>query len=135
MARKFPNSVGMAPVSWLEYSHICCMFTNWPSVVGIGPFNELKVMERDSNVVISPTAAGIDPDKPGLVSIQCSLIAGIPVMYDRSPEMNESDRYKNSRFGRVAKTAGTVVLKALPSKSMKFMRSRPSKLASVNPPV
>lgn len=95
----------------------CFMFTSCPRVAGMVPVNEENVTEKDSSVLMAPTKSKIGPDKPGLVSIQCSRMAersewihvrrfiwptneescllnvpGIPAMYERSPERNASDR-------------------------------------------
>jgi hypothetical protein len=56
-------------------------------------------------------------------------------MYERSPEMKESERYKNCKLGSLPNTDGTVELKAFPSMSTKFNIFKPSKVASVSPPV
>ena len=95
-AAKFPNSVGIIPVSSLSYIQICFM-TNpkLPNSVGMVPVKPHDVIEKDSRVDTVEIPAGICPPRLGFESAQCSLSAGIPIMYDRSPDMKPSTTYKN----------------------------------------
>ena len=95
-AANCPNSVGMVPVKSLSYIQILFM-TNpkLPNSGGIVPEKLHDVIEKDSRVDKEPIPAGICPPRLGFESAQCSLIAGIPTMYDRSPDMKPSTTYKN----------------------------------------
>ena len=110
------------------------MFDKFPSSVGREPVNDPCDIERDFSVVIFPIKVGIVPFKPGLTSTQCSIIFGIPCMYDKSPEMKASEMYRYSRLGNDPKTAGTLALNAFPSSRTKFKLLRPLKTSFVRPP-
>jgi hypothetical protein len=68
------------------------MLERFPSEAGRVPVTELNVIDQDSKVLRSPMKSKIGPLRPGLVSIQCSRIEDIPLMYERSPERKESER-------------------------------------------
>ena len=97
----------MVPVNRLSYIHNCFMEApQLPNSFGTVPAKAHDDMENDSNVLMLANAAGSGPPRPGFVSTQCSLMAGMPIMYERSPEMKPSTAYRNVRAGKLAKDNG-----------------------------
>ena len=104
----FANCEGIVPVRLLSYIHICFMTKpKSPNSDGMVPEKLQEVIEKDSSVLTVESATGSGPPSPGFVSAQCSLNAGMPIIYERSPSMNPSTIYKNCRFGMLEKAAGT----------------------------